>query len=105
MIYSHQFQPFLDANMKALVKTLGSYMIMDISQRNNIVEAERPSVIEMTAFMHHRSAVNQIQVIEKDLPEDATDENFLSFWKDAEGDEKLAVESFMSQFSKQDEEK
>lgn len=90
--------------MKALVKTLGDYMIMDITTRNNIAEAERPSVVEMTAFMHHRSAVNQIQVIEKDLPEDVTDKNFLEFWVDSGGDEKLAVESFMSQFKKVEKE-
>lgn len=79
--------------MKILAETTGDFMLHDLSS-GQTVQATRPSVITRTGFIDARIAINQVVKI-ADLPEDATDEDFVGFWTES-GDRDLAIASFVS---------
>ena len=85
--------------MKLLVKTTGKFMLLD-PMTNCEMESVRPSVVQSSQFVNSRIAVGQIEVIAGHLKEEATDAEFANFWKGSNGDEALAVESFLSAFKK-----
>jgi uncharacterized protein YfeS len=82
--------------MKYLVETTGEFMLSDRLAEQEVA-AERPSVVIMSNFMSLRVGLNQIKILGK-VSDKATDDEFLKFWRESEGDSALAVESFISAF-------
>lgn len=70
-------------------------MLHDVTTGQNL-QSIRPSVIVRSGFIDARIAINQIVKV-ADLPDEATDEDFASFWTES-GDRELAIASFLSKF-------
>lgn len=83
--------------MKVLIETTGEFMLVDPHVRFEI-PADRPSVAQPTPFIHDRAARGQIRILATDLPANTTDEDFLGFWMESDGEQELAVASYLSQF-------
>lgn len=83
--------------MKLLAETTGNFMLHDLSTGQSL-QANRPSVINRSAFIDARIALSQIAKV-ADVPATVTDEDFEAFWTDSGGDRELAVASFLSQFA------
>lgn len=81
--------------MKMLVETTGAFMLLDLSL-GQTVQGHRPSVVAQSDFLNARIALHQVTKI-CDLPDDATDEEFETYWTDAE-DRELAIASYQSKF-------
>lgn len=81
---------------KILVETTGSFMLQDSNGQE--VQANRPCVVRRSQFIHSRTALGQLKVLGQ-LKDEATDAEFLQYFRDSEGDAPLAVESFLSKFS------
>lgn len=84
--------------MQTLIKLTGSFMLIDPYTRQAI-DPYRPHVVKHTPFMDSRIAARQVKVLNADLTDEATDAEFAVFWADSEGDEALAVASFVSKFT------
>jgi hypothetical protein len=82
--------------VKILAETTGDFMLHDLSTGQSI-QAGRPSVITRSGFVDARIAISQVVKV-ADLPDEATDEEFASFWADSDGDQELAVASYLSKF-------
>lgn len=82
--------------MKLLVQTTGKFMLID-SITGNPIEHNRPSVVEPSGFIQHRSMIQQVKHI-ADLSDEATDAEFHKYWKESEGDKDLAIASFVEKF-------
>lgn len=78
--------------MKLIVETTGAFMLLDPYTRDEI-DAIRPSVVRATPFIQERTAASQIKVLATDLPEDASDADFLEYWKE---NKKSAVDAYLS---------
>jgi hypothetical protein len=81
--------------MKILAETTGDFMLTDLSTGHDL-QSTRPSVIARSYFIDSRIALGQVTKI-ADVPDEATDEEFLAFWIDS-GDRELAIASFLSKF-------
>ncbi len=81
--------------MKLIAKTTGAFMLID-PYTGDELDATRPSVVTQSPFIEQRSAAGQIKVLETDLSNDATDEDFLEFWKE---NQKSAVDAYLSALS------
>jgi hypothetical protein len=81
--------------VKILAETTGDFMLADMSTGHDI-QAHRPSVVARSGFIDSRIALGQVTKV-ADVPDEATDEEFLAFWIDS-GDRDLAIASFLSKF-------
>lgn len=81
--------------MKALVITLDKCCRLNPGTAE-VLEPFRPSVVTITEFINDLGLRRLIKAAP--LPDEATDEEFLKFWKEAAGDADLAVDSFLSSF-------
>lgn len=85
---------------KQLVVTTGDFELVDYSGSETVIIGKtRPVVVDNTSFIQARAAAGQIRVLETDLPDDATDEEFAGYWKESDGDQPLAVEAYKSSFT------
>lgn len=80
--------------MKVLCETTGQFGLHHDGQS---IEANRPAVIDMTEFFGARAAIGQIRTLGT-LRDEATNKEWLQYWKESDGDRELAVESFLSAF-------
>lgn len=71
-------------------------MLHDLSTGDSI-HAGRPSIVKRSGFVDARIALNQVVKV-ADVPDEADDDDFLTFWMDSEGDRELAIASFLSKF-------
>ena len=62
--------------------------------RFGIIEAFRPSVIGHCTEVDQFVSQQQIKVLDNDLPDNATDEEFKKFFDDHDGDWETALENF-----------
>ncbi|GFD77303.1 hypothetical protein KUL118_01650 [Tenacibaculum sp. KUL118] len=76
---------------KILAETTKSFMLMT---RFGIIEAFRPSVIGHCTEVDQFVSQQQVKVLDNDLPENATDEEFKKFLDSHEGDWETALENF-----------
>lgn len=83
--------------MKRIVETTGSFMLVDPTY-GGIIWDDRPCVVKWSSFFEARTGAGEIRVLHTDLPEEATDEEFLEYLNDA-GKADLAVASFVSKFT------
>jgi hypothetical protein len=82
---------------KLLVKPTGRFTLSDPVTRDLVVP-QRPTVVNSSAFISNRIAVDQITVIAK-LKDEATDLEFLRYWRESDNKEDLATSSFLSAFA------
>lgn len=81
--------------MKCLVNTVGSIYLTDFN--GDEYHHDRPSVVSKTSFLDQNIARGQVELcIAEELPESATDAEWLKCYQAAEGDLELAIESFKS---------
>lgn len=78
--------------MKLLVATNGPFQLMDGS---TFIRHEGASVVENSPFLQERSA--NVTILGQ-LDDGATDEGWLAYHKECDGDMDLAVDSFLSEF-------
>jgi hypothetical protein len=82
--------------MKLLVKTTGEFMLFDPTN-GSWVQPDRPTVVPPSGFINSRAALGHVALLGQ-VNDDATDEAFLDTWNQAEKNEALAVDSFLSEF-------
>ena len=81
--------------VKAIVKVKPNSHLLDITH-NQVVTDERPCVVLMTYFIHQHIGFGTLKPLVGDLPDEASDVEFAKFWKDSDGNENLAIESYLS---------
>lgn len=84
--------------MKILLKTTGSFMLVD-PQTGDEMQHNRPSLVGQSNFVQSRTAIGQLKVLSNEVPDTLTDADFLKFWNDSDKDEALAVQSFLASFA------
>lgn len=82
---------------KLLVETTGNFSLIDGTRGLVDIRSTRPTVVVSTSFVQNRIALGQIKVL-AELPEEATDEDWVKFLEESDGDVDLARESFVSSF-------
>lgn len=84
--------------MKIVVKTTGSFSLID-SLHGQEIPKDRPVVVyhstKVAQFLK-RKQVEKVCDIPKDVWEEATDEGFVPFWTESQGDEDLAIAAYIS---------
>jgi hypothetical protein len=83
--------------IKLLAETKGSFQLHDLAHKGQRILARRPSVVENSFFIQDRIGRGQVRVI-SELKEEATDEAFTSYVKEAEGDMQFAIDAFLAEF-------
>jgi hypothetical protein len=78
--------------MKALVKPRKP-MVLVLAGGN--MEAFRPSVVVYSDYVSARVASGVVDVQAGELPDSATDADYLKFYKESDGNEDLARDSFV----------
>ncbi len=86
--------------MKMLVETKGGFQLLDLGYKGQLIHSHRPSVAENSHFVQDRIGRDQVRVL-GELKDEATDEDFVKYLEDAEGDLELAIDSFLSEFGKE----
>jgi len=82
--------------MKLLLETTGGFQLQDDTSRV-LIRAVGLTVADKTSFVEWRAACGQIR-IKAQLGDLATDEEWLAYLKASDGDETLAVASFLSAY-------
>ena len=77
--------------MKILVETTGEFQLVDPFTLE-LMPFDRPAVVTSTSFVETRAAKGEVVVLSQ-LTEEATDEEFAAYWREASD---IAVESFKS---------
>lgn len=85
---------------KQLVETTGQFELVDFEQNMLVIKADRPTVVSPTVFISTRAAAQQIKFL-ANLNDDATDEEFEKYWKEADADSRLAIDAFLSSYGDQ----
>ncbi|TPJ51676.1 MULTISPECIES: hypothetical protein [unclassified Mesorhizobium] len=83
--------------IKLLAETKGSFQLHDLAHKGQRIHARRPSVVENSHFIQDRIGRGQVRIIAELKPE-ATDEDFVAYVKEAEGDMQFAIDAFMAEF-------
>ena len=84
--------------MKAIVKTKPGTMLLEVSHSQEVPDG-RPAVVLLTYFIHQHIGFGSLKSLAGDLPDEASDAEFAEFWKECDGNEELAVQSYMSKLS------
>jgi len=82
--------------MKLLCETTDNFMLIDYFNGGDTVESYRPCVVRPSQFFQMHAAAHRLRIIAQ-VNDEATDQEFLSYLKDAE-DEELAVASFVDAY-------
>src|SRR4028119_331486 len=69
-------------------------------EKGEYLYSNRPSVVTMTEFMNLQILKGLITVVEKDLPDHATDAEFEKFFNDSDKDEAMAAQNFRAKVEK-----
>lgn len=88
--------------MKILCETTGPFQIVDFDNGGAVIRSHRPSVAVNSHLISSRAAIGQITVL-GNVNDEATDDEFAVYWKETEGDKKLAVASFLEAYAVTDE--
>lgn len=80
--------------MKCIVKPSTPHMlVLDFGE---VVHPTRPSVVTYTAYVQSRVASGQLTLVAAKIDDSMTDDQFRKFFRESNGDEELAVQSFQS---------
>jgi hypothetical protein len=80
----------------SLVETIGDFQLIDDTRQH--IPANRPAVVEMGHFFQARALIGQLRLVQAELKPTATDAEFLTYWRESDGDRDLAIASFVSAF-------
>jgi len=80
-----------------IVETTGPWSLLQPNHAGPIHRL-RPTVVDNTQFVQHQTAIGQIRILATDLPDEATDKEFVAFWIESGKDKELAIESFKASF-------
>jgi len=80
--------------LKILVETTGEFQLVDPFTLE-LMPFDRPAVVTSTSFVETRAAKGEVVVLSQ-LTEEATDEEFAAYWREASD---IAVESFKSKYA------
>lgn len=80
---------------KLLVETIGDITLIDMSQGLEL-RWNRPTVAKPSPFISLKMADGQLRVLESDLDEAASDEEFGKFWADHGQDKDTAIANFLT---------
>ncbi|MBN9548149.1 MAG: hypothetical protein J0H31_04500 [Alphaproteobacteria bacterium] len=83
--------------IKLLAETKGSFQLHDLAHKGQRIQARRPSVVENSHFIQDRIGRGQVRII-AELKPHATDEDFVGYRKESEGDDQLAIDAFLAEF-------
>lgn len=86
---------------KVLCETTGDFMLVDTTLDNQVVAADRPSVVKRSDFINQRAMLGQLNFL-GDVNDEASDEEFENFYNESDRKMDLAVDSFMSKFGTAD---
>lgn len=81
--------------MKAILKPIGDFMLID-PQTHEVLWPNRGSVMVWTEFLAARTGSGQIEVLASNLDDTASDDEFLAFVVASNGNQDLAVASYIS---------
>ena len=82
--------------MKLLVETTGTFQLVD-EKTGHLIRHHGKSVVPPSPFINERTGTGQLTVVAK-VNDEATDAEWLKYAKESNGDDELAVESFVSAF-------
>lgn len=85
---------------KAIVETVGDHMYIDPTN-GQLIEENRPTVVEMTSFVSQKIADGQIKLLTPNLPKEANDADFLAThgeFGEAENGKNASVASYAAEF-------
>jgi hypothetical protein len=88
--------------LKVIAQTTSSILLMDPINRDTI-SYDKPTVVTWGHFFEARAGKGQIKTLASNLPDEASNEEFQEYLKEAEGKIDLAVASFISQFEEEEE--
>lgn len=81
---------------KVIVQTTGQFSLYSLHGVQ--IHSRRPTVAELDNFLQMSINVNKAEILLTGISDDATDVEFEKYWKEADGDVELALESFRSAF-------
>jgi hypothetical protein len=82
--------------MKLMVETVGNIMLMLPSLKVEI-PWNRPAVVPSTGLIMNQVAIRQL-VILFELPDEATEAEWVEWLNECDGDTKLAIESYKAKY-------
>lgn len=68
------------SNNKLIVETVGDIMLQDVSA-NQVIEPNKPSLVERSAFITQRLDTKQLVVVQSDVADDYTQADLEKDWK------------------------
>lgn len=80
-----------------IVETTGEWSLM-LPNHAGTIHRLRPTVVTNSDFVQRQVAVKQCRILATDLPDEATDKEFVAFWIESGKDKELAIESFKASF-------
>jgi hypothetical protein len=80
---------------KLLVETIGDITLIDMNQGLEL-RWNRPTVAKPSPFISLKQADGQLRVLESDLDESASDEEFGKFWAEHGPDKDAAIANFLT---------
>jgi hypothetical protein len=81
---------------KLIVRTTGSFSL--VTDDGQYLDKKRGHVHANTAFIQQRLGSGELRILAT-VPDEATDAEFETYWRESNGDEALAVASFLSKFA------
>lgn len=88
---------------KMIAKPRTPFML--ILDGGETLEDYRPSVVTPSDYLLTFQMKGSIEVLAPEIPEEATDAEFLKFWLDSDRNDQLAVEAFVGKWSKSEEQR
>ena len=83
--------------MKLLVKTSGNHQLVNVLT-GQLIRWNRPTVVPTDGFIDRELANGQLTLVKSGLPDEASDAEFAKYWSSCDGDEEMAVASYLSKF-------
>lgn len=84
--------------MKLIVNVVGDFTYINPQIADEVMYNHKPCLVTNTDFVQALLVGGKIDVLAKDLPENASQEEFDTFLTESKGDVELAVASFISKF-------
>lgn len=76
---------------KLLVETTGDFGLVDPNNAA-VINWNRPTVVQDTPFVQQRAAAGQIKVLDNQIPDDVTDEQWVDYYNESFVDGKLDLD-------------
>lgn len=87
-----------EEQMKCIVETKGDLSLLTPTFED--IKHDRPTVVPHSTFIDVKLNEGQLKILARDLPKEASDEDFKQVYKELESDTKQAVAAYCSEFGK-----